>query len=184
MPGKRKGDALTGGTGDVSPQYFSYAVTMTAANTAFELALPTPVPRNKVQGDMVTVMEVMKIFFDMPEADANPAAAGGLVQAIAQISTRTGIGIDFANPTVIAQCQKTIRGAFTAAGTYGTAYYDPYEFNTNDGAGHGLIIATDNVFTTVTTFNFVAVAAFRIKMMYRMKNITLAEYIGIVQSQQ
>jgi hypothetical protein len=129
-------------------------------------------------------MEVLKVYFDLSEADANPAAAGGVITESCQISTKQLAIFDSSQPSVFAFCQKTIRGAFTAAGSYGMIYYEPYCFDMTDAAGHGVLIATDNMFVGLNTTNFVAVATVNIKILYRMKNVTLAEYIGIVQSQQ
>lgn len=61
-----------------------------------------------------------------------------------------------------------------------------------DGAGHGLLVATDNIFLSVQTTNiaFVGESADSIvgfvaaDLIYRFKEVALAEYIGIVQSQQ
>lgn len=60
-----------------------------------------------------------------------------------------------------------------------------------DGAGHGILIATDNIFLTIVaqgasidgvSYNFAGQG--RVDLLYRFKEITLQEYIGIVQSQQ
>lgn len=61
-----------------------------------------------------------------------------------------------------------------------------------DGAGHGVLVATDNVFLTLQTAlssiigtsvgGITGVAECAI--LYRFKEVGLAEYIGIVQSQQ
>lgn len=182
---KRKGNGgLTGGTGDVSPQYYSFQLTMTAANTYRETPIATPVPRNKQTGDQVTVMEILKVFFDGGEADANPAAAGSVISLAAQLSTKSLTALDSNSPNVFAFFSKQIRGAFTAAGSYGMSYYEPYCFDMTDGAGHGVLIATDNIYFGLNTANFTAVSFCNARLLYRMKNVSLAEYIGIVQSQQ
>lgn len=61
-----------------------------------------------------------------------------------------------------------------------------------DGAGHGILIATDNIFLVVqgllTSYGAAttgAIQAFaQADLIYRFKEVALAEYIGIVQSQQ
>lgn len=61
-----------------------------------------------------------------------------------------------------------------------------------DGAGHGVLIATDNIFLNVqvtnAAFNNVTAdaisATFNCDILYRFKEVKLQEYIGIVQSQQ
>ena len=56
------GDTLTGGTGDVNPQYLSGSITVT--NGAITQAL-LGAPINRLQGarsNQTTVMEVLKLF--------------------------------------------------------------------------------------------------------------------------
>jgi hypothetical protein len=52
-----------------------------------------------------------------------------------------------------------------------------------DGAGHGLLIATDNIFMTVYSTNTGVANEVGCKILYRWKNVSVEEYIGIVQSQ-
>lgn len=53
-----------------------------------------------------------------------------------------------------------------------------------DGAGHGIIVATDNIYVTLFSAGTGVAAEVDVKIMYRFKNVALAEYIGVVQSQQ
>jgi hypothetical protein len=76
-----------------------------------------------------------------------------------------------------------------------------YEFSTDneaidihdltDGAGHGILVATDNIWLTgqliVAAPGGISVIASGVvfcDIFYRFKKVTLQEYIGIVQSQQ
>lgn len=62
-----------------------------------------------------------------------------------------------------------------------------------DGAGHGLLVATDNIWLTCYATAATAdagenavlnVATVNADLIYRFKEVSLQEYIGIVQSQQ
>jgi hypothetical protein len=61
-----------------------------------------------------------------------------------------------------------------------------------DGAGHGILIATDNIYlgvnASLSSFNLgdadPIVGGVSANLIYRFKEIGLSEYIGIVQSQQ
>jgi len=62
-----------------------------------------------------------------------------------------------------------------------------------DGAGHGILIATDNVYLAFDVLisspagNNISVLVgsyLQADLIYRFKNVSLQEYIGIVQSQQ
>lgn len=182
---KSSNDELTGGSGDVNPQYLSLPiVNQTVANTYFELAFPTPIPRTRITNGRATVMEMLRIMFNLPEADTNNIATGSNLVANAHLSTRALAAVSFANPAIFAYQEKNMRGAFTAAGTYGTVTHEPNILDLTDGAGHGILVATDNIYFGVNTIGFLGVAGFACKIIYRMKNVSVEEYVGIVQSQQ
>lgn len=189
MPGKRKNgsDTLTGGTKDVNPQYLSGRVTMSAANTVTTAALATPIVRvGPMTNDDIIIIELLKLFVDMPMIDLD-AAAATTRQATFLLSTvsfgTTAQALD--EPRVFAMVQYSIRNAFTAAGTGSLGQENtPYTYDFTDGAGHGILIATESIFAQATTANFTAAGSFPFKLLYRFKRVTLAEYIGIVQSQQ
>ena len=130
-------DTLTGGTGDVSPQLFSGVVAQTVANTYRELSFPVPVQRYNANQNRALVMEVLKVFYDLSEPDNNNAAGGSVMQITAQISTKSQPLTALQFPQVISLAQKSVRGAFTAAGTYGSYSSDPLVMDLTDGAGHG-----------------------------------------------
>ena len=60
-----------------------------------------------------------------------------------------------------------------------------------DGAGHGVLIATDNVYFSLL-YNAIPTDGIAVQftigggcdLLYRFKEVGLKEYIGIVQSQQ
>jgi hypothetical protein len=178
------GDTLTGGTGDVSPQLLSATVTLSAANTYTSISIPLPVPRVGLRKGRAVIVEVLKVYFDSSTLDGNFAAGGASVNVSAQVSTVELTNIFFANPAVFAFYNKEYRGAFTATGTFGVINTEPYAFDLTDGAGHGFLVATDNIFLAALTNTFAGAATFNFKVLYRMKEVNLEEYIGIVQSQQ
>lgn len=181
----KNGDGLTGGTGDVSPQYYTLPQnTLSAANTYTEGTIPTPIPRNRISNGKATVMEILKVYFNLPEADANNTAGGSVISAQAQLTTRSLTAMQQNSPSVFAHCEKMMRGAFTAAGSYATAIADPFIWDATDGAGHGVLVATDNIYFGCFTAGFTAAQSFNARILYRMKNVSVEEYIGIVQSQQ
>ena len=56
-----------------------------------------------------------------------------------------------------------------------------------DGAGHGILVATDSIFLTgyvPSNWYTNGTNTVFVKLLYRWKDVSLAEYIGIVQSQQ
>lgn len=66
---KRVADTLTGGTGDVNPQFLSGSI---AANNAVITEMIVNAPINRLQGaaaNRTTVMEILKIFVRLSGTD-------------------------------------------------------------------------------------------------------------------
>ncbi len=53
-----------------------------------------------------------------------------------------------------------------------------------DDTGHGVLVATDNIFIQCFSSSALNPITASARLFYRWKNVSLAEYIGIVQSQQ
>ena len=182
------GDMLTGGTKDVNPQFLSFTAATSAADTTTTTSQSLPIQRLPTAGRS-QVMEVLKVFVERPSYPTLAAVTEVLDNMLLYLTTKsfgtTAIGGIGAEATVFCADTSESRGAFTAAGTYKTTVADRIQvYDLTDGAGHGIIIATDNIFAQVQSSGIGAVITFGIKIMYRMKNVGLAEYIGVVQSQQ
>lgn len=132
-------------------------------------------------------MEIIKVFY---EFDSFPAIASATeaadVQAFYLSTSNFGTtAVSYDNARVFAGMFRAKQGAFTAAGTYGLIDNGlSGVIDMTDGAGHGFLIATDNLFAQVQSSGTGAAQAVAFKIYYRWKNVGLAEYIGIVQSQQ
>ena len=182
-------DQLTGGTGDVNPQYISGLLTLSAANTATEVVIGTPIVRVGPQtSGQAIIMELISLWVDMPAIDLDAAGATTRTSQFSFATVSAGSTPAIAtldNPRCILFIENTTRNAFTAAGT-GTLdrQEGPRTWNFTDGAGHGILVATDNLFVVGNTANQTGASTFRWKMSYRFKKVSLIEYIGIVQSQQ
>jgi len=59
-----------------------------------------------------------------------------------------------------------------------------YRKDFTDGAGHGFLIGTDSIFARLSSVATGIPNVANIRLLYRWKSVPLAEYIGIVQSQQ
>lgn len=188
MPPKRRRttkDTLTGGTGDVNPQLLSGSAPQVTTDTpaTTEVALPvTRVP----SADVVTIIEVLKVWVTFPSA-TETAVTEAERYATVSFSTKSGgtTAILFSDPNTFAQINLNAETAFTAAGTYDTVWYNPSMFDCTDGAGHGILVATDKIYVQFasTAWNTAAQTAYW-KMLYRFKTVGILEYVGIVQSQQ
>lgn len=182
-------DQLTGGTKDVNPQYMSGLVTLSAANTATEVTFVTPIVRVGASSQgTATIMEMIKLWVDMPSVDQEAAAATqrNFQFSLATVSSGATAAVQtLDNPRSLAFLEHTTDNAFTAAGTGLLDRQDgPVVWDFTDGAGHGILVATDSIFVAGVTSSQTGASTFRWKASYRFKTVTLVEYIGIVQSQQ
>jgi len=221
MPGK--GDTLTGGTKDVNPQLYRLTVaTIAPAGAPFTSAAPVPsvtatfpLPINRLQqkAGKAIVVEILQARWDpiitsvfepgMPAQQAfvtstlSTAPQDNALSALAttidyidavrfiQPSQELAIGlppVPFALPMVISGYNN---------------FTHPVYHDLTDGAGHGVLVATDNIYLNISagltdldvagfTSNVPKSSAFSAQcdLLYRFKEVTLQEYIGIVQSQQ
>lgn len=189
MPKRSRSDVLTGGTNDVNPQYLSGTFNLSAANTLTEVTIGTPIVRVGPQtGGEAIIMELLKLYVDFPGADA-AVAAQTIRSMFFALSTSPSGGTPaqrfISDPQCLARINKVLVNAFTAAGTGQLEEnFDPQVWDFTDGAGHGVLVATDNLYCQASTNNQAAASRFDFKILYRFKKVSLAEYIGIVQSQQ
>lgn len=190
--------ALTGGTLDVNPQWWTLGkIRQTGPNTTVTEAILVPVNRYpQGKSGRVNVIEVLKVMW---ETFAYPVWSndGSVIQAglTAALTTRNPAGAYpvTEDPSVIDIVVKdwfTSGSAGTATQTAATVWTDeePIIHDLTDGAGHGILIASDQIYVTLATNtmsnNAAHLAEVKVKILYRYKQVSLTEYIGIVQSQQ
>jgi len=198
MPKRAKADELTGGSKDVNPQWFTMQVQQTVADVNTTAQIPLPVQRLAQKDGKALVFEILKIWSDGPFLLVNN---GTFIFLGAYLTTK--------NPNVAGVVGITVPQEFQLKGNGSTIWYvnketgvhaagtastvltiEPDQFDLSDAAGHGVLVATDQVFLTVISqltgsSNVTgALNGFTIKCLYRWKEITLPEYISIVQSQQ
>lgn len=176
---------LTGGTGDVNPQWLNFSVTQSAADTTTTATQNIPIQRLP-QGGRAQVLEVLRVEISTSSFPAIASAAEAEDSMVVFLST-TSFGTTattFSEPRVFAGISKVKQGAFTAGGSFGVEYSNIDRLDLTDGAGHGLLIATDSIFAQYVSGGTGAANVARIKLLYRWKDVGLSEYIGIVQSQQ
>lgn len=193
MSKKGKNDRLTGGTNDVNPQWLcSNDLTLNIGQNITEVGIPLPIQRISTPQGKAQIIEVLKVHWQMSGflptpigtasfgifANLSTKSAGGSL-AQAQDAPHHGYCIDNNNIVI-----------YTDQSTNGSAFWQfetPTRHDLTDGAGHGVLVATDQIF--VTAFKPVGIATtapsvVHVRILYRVKDVGLAEYIGIVQSQQ
>lgn len=192
MPKRAKSDTLTGGTKDVNPQWWVITTTQATADAITTLSYPLPVQRLQQGSDKSMVMEILGIYWDMPVyalvsaqtlslyaflTTNNPNVPAAPTVGILQQIRARGTCIDYINRQMVSNVAPTNENVFD----------EPIYHPINDGAGHGLLIGTDSVYMTLVTSVPSTTAALNnvtARILYRLKEVTIQEYVGIVQSQQ
>lgn len=207
-----KGGTLTGGTGDVNPQWYKLQVpngiflTTTAVQSASATqAYPLPVSRLKqAASGKTTVIEVLKVrWMNQLQLAANQAPHNAIYTVQSWLSTRAPNYIaapaafspfDPTDGAIVDQASTVSVYGVDVNGQINAASFDNEGVNDHDltdGDGHGILIATDNIWVslmlTVASADVESYSANGYStcwILYRFKDVSLTEYIGMVQSQQ
>lgn len=187
---KRKlADTLTGGTGDTNPQTYTIHEAITEVTKA-TAAFPLPIPRFGSFGkDRSVVFELLGVHWHMNDLPTRTAAQGYIVlrTALTTNPDNPAPAPLAADPRVLATFYRAWNVPATGTAISAITEYDIDEVSDlTDEAGHGILIATDNIYLAV--YNDAAgptlLTDLSVSLRYRMKEVSLQEYIGIVQSQQ
>ncbi len=179
---------MTGGTGDIKPQYFTVETGVAGAINDYVVnTFVLPVPRFGTMKTKATVFEVLSVDWYLGMEDINDT--GGQHWAFlttntnrvdGETSTVGSLNTDLTDPRTFALA--TILKAITTSG--GMAWSFPIQIDTTDGNGNGILIATDRITLVGGAIGNTTGANYICKIKYRMVNIGISEYVGIVQSQQ
>ncbi len=151
--------------------------------SATEFAIPRIIMGAR---DSATVMEVLKVWFYVGLEDLGDhtfVSVGALSTTVlrAQDATVNAANV-FANalfPTTFAYAVQN--NQFLTSG--GLSHDMPMTVDLTDNNGNGVLIATDKIFVTCGMLGNTNVSAHCVKILYRMVNVGITEYVGIVQSQ-
>lgn len=157
--------ALTGGTKDVNPQYMRMKVTGSPSGASAEAAIPVQRLNNKNRSMVMEVLDVQYL--------SHHATTAG---------KKLHLGIATSKPpnskpdpsqgywVTISILPGTDVGSFTQ--------------DLTDQAGHGMLVAADKLFLFAFSDETSGTSEVYALIKYRWKNVSLTEYIGIVQSSQ
>lgn len=169
-------DSLTGGTGDVNPQFLTATVTQTGTDTTTTQQVNVPIQRLPNTG-RAQVLEILAVKFNWRTAVLVASSRIAVFVSTASFGTTS---TNYGKPRVFS-CFANDIDLVTSGATIQTF---PKEDDLEDSAGHGFLVATDQIFIQCVSANTAATNIVDVKFYYRWKNVTLAEYIGIVQGQQ
>lgn len=170
---------LTGGTGDVNPQWFKGQVTQTAADTTTSEDYQLPITRIPT-ANRVTIVEVLKV---IASPETFPWVTAVELQSITLALTTRDFGTTNAqlDDSAVIAMKRIGHGVLTSGGYQCP---DTLELDLTDGAGHGLLVATDKLYAQLQSTATTITQKWNFAILYRFKTVGMREYVGIVQSQQ
>lgn len=155
----------------------------TVADTDIDINVFVPVQRLNSKTNRSIVMEILWV--DWFLLDSGVPLVQSTVQAILTTNQQpsTGINIAISDPRNI-----SIFRIMTNTGTASNAGFQTFDYRykdvLHDGAGHGLLVATDAMNINIQSASTTLINKLVCRIGYRWKEVSLVEYIGIVQSQQ
>lgn len=168
---------MTGGTGDVNPQWMSFTAVQSGTDTATSGSVQPPVSLSTGEN---LAMEVLKIMYQ--EAAPAISATGNIILTLSTKNfgtTQPTLGLGDA--TVIGMYQRGTGLVTSGLNTYSGIVL----FDLSDGAGHGVLIGNQNLYWTLTSATTSQTNRVNVKILYRAKRISDSELLGIVlQSNQ
>lgn len=166
-------DQLTGGTGDVNLQTLGGRVTETAANTFTQSAIAVPVMRVGMTSNTAQVIEILWVEFSITSVEAFNAAGE---ECNVQLTQQSASSIRFLDDVdVIASFAWTMCLLTSGA----AVREDVKHIDLTDGAGHGMLIASPNIFLGAQSNGLAAAGTYACRIGYRFKNVDLREYVGL-----
>jgi hypothetical protein len=146
-----------------------------------------PVPRFGTMKTKATVFELLKIEWYINPANVNDPSsidfaffATQQLRSNAETSSPSSFTTDMADPTSFGA---HFRNTFLT--TSGQLLLElPFVKDMTDENGNGLIVATDRLFIHTGGVGQATLGQTVAKVWYRLVNIGITEYVGIVQSQQ
>lgn len=181
--GNSEMNILTGGTRDVKPQLLSATVSQTSADQGNGIpvvaTIPMPVLRNfsGAGANRAQLVEVLKVWFHLPntsEVDSN------LLMVLGTKNLGTAAIPLVSDPSIIAASCRLVK--ITTSGQYITDTVTCVDLT--DGDGNGVLVATDNLFFSLTSSTTGLTNVATVKVLYRIAGASVIEYVGIVQGQQ
>lgn len=167
--------SFTGGSGDVNPQFMHLTASQSGNDATTTTAFPIPIQRLQNSG-RAQVMEILKVYWYLLSGVETDMS---LIAYLTTSSSGTS-ATNYGNTRVIDGVDN--RKFITTSGTFMESM--PINHDLTDGAGHGMLVATDSVFIQVASAGTSATNVVYCKILYRWKDVSTTEYVGIVQSQQ
>ena len=182
------GGSVTGGTGDVKPQILTLSTGKSAAIVEYVVnQVALPVPRFGTTQTKATIIEILSVDWYMMLANAGDEDRVDWAFLTTNTTRITGttatIGTldeDLESPLTFGMVINNRN--FQTSGSQ--SVISPIHQDFTDNNGNGILVATDRIFVCGASINNTLVGNYICKMKYRLVNVGITEYVGIVQSQQ
>jgi len=155
----------------VNPQTLGLIVVESAANTFTQAEVGIPVLRTGISATRAQVIEALWVEWQVPAG--SQAAADGVDMQLTTSSQAALVTLN--DPDILARYSDVV--AFTTSGATRTQLIVKQDLT--DGAGHGLIVATNAIFIGVIGSSQSGALTARCRLAYRFKNVSLQEFIGL-----
>lgn len=183
------GAAITGGTGDHKPQIMTLDTGIAGAINDYVVnQIALPVPRFGTMKTKATIFEMLWVDWylnpqNQDDRDHTEFAflTTSTTRQDGDTSSNNSQVADITNPRTFAFVKRNWDTS-TAVGI--SLLQDPIRIDLTDSAGNGILVATDSLFVVGSGLNNAVVGSYTAKVAYRLVNVGITEYIGIVQSQQ
>ncbi len=164
---------------DVYPNYISGSLTLSAANTFTTLQVELPINRlGRTTGNRAQMMEFLWV-----EVDANTVDFAAEAD---RISFTVSLGpVPTSVPTISSGDTVTaIRVTKRLATNGATLFNNHFVRNLQSREGFGFLVATEHFHVSGNTTGMAGATVFDFRIYYRFVTIPIAEFLGMLQSQQ
>jgi hypothetical protein len=164
---------------DVQPQLLPGSITQSGADTSTTQEVRLPFSRlGGMRAGMSRVIEVLAFYVQVGVL-ASVNAADSSLDLILSTANHGTTRATLSEPHTIG-----VFGWHSQLTTSGHPILKYGEkIDLTDGAGHGVLVATDSIFFQLNSVTTGATNALQFKLMYRIVEVPIEEYIGIIQSQ-
>jgi len=174
---RRADGSLTGGTGDVNPQWMSFHTAQSANDTGTGGSVQPPVSLSTGEN---LAMEILRIYVrgPSPGTQANEGVTWWLSTKNFG-ATAPALGLGDATTVMLDGFTSNL----LTSGSQSANFVRMYDMT--DGDGHGVLVGNQNLYWGINSFSTANTNTVDWKILYRAKRISDSELLGIVlQSNQ
>lgn len=179
---------LTGGSGDVKPQMITATTGLAAAGNQYVVnTIELPTVRTPQGSRRTSVYEILKVHWYLNVNNTGDQGSGEFAflttrtdRKDGNASTLTSFEDDILDPRTFASALFVQN--LTTSGS--AAFGQPQNVDLTDGDGNGILVATDRLYVVGGGIGQTNAGQYICKIFYRIVNVDITEFLGIVQSQQ